>query len=636
MRKLNIALIEGTTSEINAYISSTLNIIEGTQFYNTSTDERSVYKNGVLVPEGSGTVDFTDLFNLDNESNSTPITFDGSDTLIVEGFDAMDSGGGIKKFVNNGSKIPALESINTFTEENYFQAGVSIGGGLDVGTELRLQSSNITNSDPISEISLPKTSNYGILPPDLEFSLAQNSIQLPSNLTNSTQYVLDRGTILSGTYIGKLGTESSPSGIYNLGNVTVIGSKQNPPKYYTVESGLNMDSSRLTKVPGGIGSQNDLYIEAGDSRKGPINSGKLTPYVEENSYVQWGFWNTYHNHFTVAQSYGYVGADKFKSYSVGTTYMSVNSVNTLGQSNPGNGFLTQFADATFNPSNGEVIYLYGGNLYKGNKVLQVNSSGTMTSVCYSPGNTTIYTLVGGILNYTILGTSTYNPITSSPTGMKKIRWSPFNNRLYYIDSLNKLRYITITGTTASSSTLVHSNAISDFCIDELTGDAYTVRLTGSSVYKMPPEGSLTTYLSGYSEFLAESNAYVGGKIFMNSVTKAVYVTLIPATNSSITEVVFTIGDQNYVGEANSNAGDLILVSGLGNGTGRSRIQLKTGNSTTPGTTAQVATTRVEITELGHVIFHSIPTAPDNATAISNGLAINTMYKTATGDLKIVV
>lgn len=48
------------------------------------------------------------------------------------------------------------------------------------------------------------------------------------------------------------------------------------------------------------------------------------------------------------------------------------------------------------------------------------------------------------------------------------------------------------------------------------------------------------------------------------------------------------------------------------------------------------TLKLRITSAGHIIPASVPTYADNAAATAGGLAVNTLYKTATGEVRIVV
>lgn len=92
---------------------------------------------------------------------------------------------------------------------------------------------------------------------------------------------------------------------------------------------------------------------------------------------------------------------------------------------------------------------------------------------------------------------------------------------------------------------------------------------------------------------------------------------------------------NSVGLPNLNGGNLNLKSGVGKGTGQSRIKFITGQKTTSGIDLQAEILRGYVDENGYIVWLNMPTYSDNASAISAGLPVGCEYKTSTGDRKIV-
>jgi hypothetical protein len=82
---------------------------------------------------------------------------------------------------------------------------------------------------------------------------------------------------------------------------------------------------------------------------------------------------------------------------------------------------------------------------------------------------------------------------------------------------------------------------------------------------------------------------------------------------------------------------LYIAGGPGTGAGApGSIVFRTPTVLASGTTVQDFTTRMTLKGSGVLNMVNAPTWPDNATALSNGLVAGDVYKTSTGELRIVV
>ena len=86
------------------------------------------------------------------------------------------------------------------------------------------------------------------------------------------------------------------------------------------------------------------------------------------------------------------------------------------------------------------------------------------------------------------------------------------------------------------------------------------------------------------------------------------------------------------------AGKTLFLAG-GAGTGNATpgtIVFSTSTATSSGTTVQNFSTRMTLKSSGVLNLNATPTYADNTAAIAGGLVVNDVYKTATGELRIVV
>jgi len=103
---------------------------------------------------------------------------------------------------------------------------------------------------------------------------------------------------------------------------------------------------------------------------------------------------------------------------------------------------------------------------------------------------------------------------------------------------------------------------------------------------------------------------------------------------SLTDIYFL--DNNAVGTPNLDGGTKSERAGTGKGTGKSRWDVWTGQKTASGTNMQAPTKRLEVDELGALKLLTTHQYADNATAITAGLEVGSLYWNANGDLKIVI
>lgn len=199
----------------------------------------------------------------------------------------------------------------------------------------------------------------------------------------------------------------------------------------------------------------------------------------------------------------------------------------------------------------------------------------------------------------------------------------------------------------------------DIDVNQVTGDVYAI-VNGGDIYKQT--GGIGTFIAlsaGNRSWTGIDINHITGDVYASVLNSDIYRQLgsqnafMPMFQSSRpwsglgfnpvnNEMYVTVnGGDIYkqpasLGTADLNGGTLKLKSGTGKGTGSSKIQLITGQKTTSGTNMQLESVRMQIDENGYIQMFNMPTFADNASAITGGLAVGTLYKTSTGDLKIVI
>lgn len=151
--------------------------------------------------------------------------------------------------------------------------------------------------------------------------------------------------------------------------------------------------------------------------------------------------------------------------------------------------------------------------------------------------------------------------------------------------------------------------------------------SGGDVYACVYSGDIYKQTGGVGSFVATGQ------------TARLYNSIAVSSSLNLYSCVMQ-GDIYYVniksvGNPNLDGGTLKHKSGVGKGTGKSRIEFITGQKTNSGTEMQIETTRAYLDENGYMVWTSMPTYPDNQSAIAAGLPIGCEYKTATGQRMIV-